>query len=487
MAETLNKAYEAFRLAVIDRDNARKELKQKSESYEQRICELQKEMASQSRIIALLMSQLGDCSSAGRGNAYGLLQDETEVRRRDGPLHLTTDQLQEQLKVAVQAEKHFKEQWEKEQLKLKRIEEESIKKGKTFESLLNSRDAHIMLLSKKLKEANDRLDKVDCKNMQICETEVQNKRLECPAGQDVIPAASGTSAIHASERDNVEKIFSEMKKEFRQICKLTREQTDRLHKFNQRKDTAAEGQFSMPIQCTDSADEQAGGHFKPQVTNGANMHACTAIGPRCLEQDETDDCSVESLSQFSVKFPPTDNDSVFLQSTPEKTVLSSPLASENVPQTKYNMQLDDNALSLSEASCCPLEDKGNSHITQVLENIALIDKVLSPHQPDAFKQDKTPPLTAEDHGTRFKFPADETSDGNKCPLEPAKRAIRGPQQAYWKPYPDKDDDLRLAPGYVESELNDSGVCEFCQAVFPPSSTSRGDFFRHLNSHFKKQV
>ncbi|XP_069080335.1 TRAF family member-associated NF-kappa-B activator isoform X4 [Pleurodeles waltl] len=425
MADPLNKAYEAFRMAVIDRDNARKELKQKSESYEQRICELQKEMASQSRLIAHLMSQLADCPGAGRGNAYGLLQEETELRKRDGPLHLTTDQLQEQLKVAVQAEKHFK---------------------------------------------------------------VQKKRKECPAGQDVMPAASGVSAIQISERENVEKIFSEMKEEFRQICKLTREQTDRLHKFNQRKETAADGQFSMPIQCTDSADEQAEGHFKHQVKSGPNVRACTAsVTPVSLEPDEVDDCSVESLSQFSVKFPPTDNDSVFLQSTPEKTVLSSPVATENALQPIYNLQLDDNTLSLNEPGCCPSEDKGNSQITQGIENIAFIDRVQSPHQPDTFKQDKTSPLTAEDHSTRFKYPTNETSDKNKSPLELTKREIRGPQQTFWKPYPDKGDDLRLAPEYAESELNDSGVCEFCQAVFPPSSTSRGDFFRHLNSHFKEQV
>ncbi|XP_069080333.1 TRAF family member-associated NF-kappa-B activator isoform X2 [Pleurodeles waltl] len=454
MADPLNKAYEAFRMAVIDRDNARKELKQKSESYEQRICELQKEMASQSRLIAHLMSQLADCPGAGRGNAYGLLQEETELRKRDGPLHLTTDQLQEQLKVAVQAEKHFKEQWEKEQIKLKLIEEESIKKGKTFESLLNSRDAQIMLLRNKLKEANERLDKVNCINIQICETEVQKKRKECPAGQDVMPAASGVSAIQISERENVEKIFSEMKEEFRQICKLTREQTDRLHKFNQRKETAADGQFSMPIQCTDSADEQAEGHFKHQVKSGPNVRACTAsVTP----------------------------------STPEKTVLSSPVATENALQPIYNLQLDDNTLSLNEPGCCPSEDKGNSQITQGIENIAFIDRVQSPHQPDTFKQDKTSPLTAEDHSTRFKYPTNETSDKNKSPLELTKREIRGPQQTFWKPYPDKGDDLRLAPEYAESELNDSGVCEFCQAVFPPSSTSRGDFFRHLNSHFKEQV
>ncbi|XP_069472439.1 TRAF family member-associated NF-kappa-B activator [Ambystoma mexicanum] len=492
MAEPLDKAYEAFRLVAIDRDNALKELKQKSGNYEQRIRELQKEIEGQKRLITHLMSQLANNPTAGKGNAYGIAHclphEETEARRRDGHLNLTSEQLQEKLKAALQAEKHFKDQWENERLKSKQIEEEHSLKIKAAECYLKNKDAQVVLLTKKLKEANERLEKVACNNIQMCDTVVQNKRLECPAGQDVIPVATCISAIHITERDDVEKIFWEMKEEFRNICKLTKDQTDRLRTFKPRRDNATEAQFSMPIQCTDTADEQVEGVFKPQVKKEVNKAASSiSITPRGLQQDEDGDCSVESLSQFSVKFPPTDHDSVFLQSTPEKTVFSSPVGTENVFQEKCIPLLDDPVLSLSELVCRQSEAQGKA---PMLENIVFIENIISPHLGDAYvlsNQDVTPPLTAENHGGIFQFPQQEAPEGSLCAFETTKREIRGPQQPYWKPYPDQNKDVPLTPGYAESEANNSGVCEFCQAVFPPSSTSRGDFLRHLNSHFKEHA
>lgn len=60
-------------------------------------------------------------------------------------------------------------------------------------------------------------------------------------------------------------------------------------------------------------------------------------------------------------------------------------------------------------------------------------------------------------------------------------------QPIWKPFPNQDSDLSSVLSGTGSELHIPRVCEFCQAVFPPSITSRGDFLRHLNSHFNGET
>ncbi|NXP82071.1 TANK protein, partial [Tricholaema leucomelas] len=58
IGEQLNKAYEAYRQACMDRDHAVKELHQKTENYMQQIREQQEKIELQNSIIAKLKSQL---------------------------------------------------------------------------------------------------------------------------------------------------------------------------------------------------------------------------------------------------------------------------------------------------------------------------------------------------------------------------------------------------------------------------------------------
>ncbi|NWX56002.1 TANK protein, partial [Promerops cafer] len=58
IGEQLNKAYEAYRQACMDRDRAVKELQQKTENYMQQIREQQEKIELQNSIIAKLKSQL---------------------------------------------------------------------------------------------------------------------------------------------------------------------------------------------------------------------------------------------------------------------------------------------------------------------------------------------------------------------------------------------------------------------------------------------
>ncbi|KAM6459221.1 TRAF family member-associated NF-kappa-B activator isoform 6-T13 [Liasis olivaceus] len=330
IAEQLNKAYEAFRQACMERDFAMKELKQKTDSYEKQIHEQQEKIECLMSIVAKLKSQLASMT-ANRVNIHSQVpvHEDSETRRNGTLLNSDSDELQEKLKLAMQREKLLKARSEKHP-------------SSTQES------------------------------------------------------SSGASAASVCERDELESVFWGMKEEFNQIRALARAQADQLSRFNLRREPTTEIPFSKPIQCT---DEQTDDLCNPWVKKDANRDVShfPSIASRGMGQDEEEN-SVESLSKLNVKFPPTDSDTEFLESSPETTPVLNTLMSENMlPNQPFNMDFGD-------------------------------------------------------------------------------------QEPPWKSYCTQDTDL-LALASADWELRQSGICEFCQKVFPPSLTSREDFLRHLNSHF----
>ncbi|XP_017582101.1 TRAF family member-associated NF-kappa-B activator isoform X2 [Corvus cornix cornix] len=416
IGEQLNKAYEAYRQACMDRDHAVKELQQKTENYMQQIREQQEKIELQNSIIAKLKSQLA-ALNANRGNTHPYILMHEDIETSNLPI----SQLSEKLNIAKQREKLLK---------------------------------------------------------------VKSKKV-VPDKPELSLGISGISP--RPERESLETIFQDMKEECHQICMLAREQTDQLSKFKIKPEPETEIQFSMPIQCTDKTDEQAEELFKPRVIKDINRGASciTSITPRGVGQDE-DNNSVESLSKFNVKFPPTDNDSAFLQSTQEKPTVPCTGISENMLQDHhFNLEHRDRAVNLSKLEPNSFEAHGIDLMTSALQSLTTVDKTNpSDHSKMPIENifDK-PCLKTTDSG--FTFVPKHTNQGVPeviFSLEAAGTTVRGPHQLIWQP---RDNDL-LAQAYADSELNQCGICEFCREVFPPSLTSKEDFLRHLNSHFKVQ-
>ncbi|XP_007427628.1 TRAF family member-associated NF-kappa-B activator isoform X1 [Python bivittatus] len=390
IAEQLNKAYEAFRQACMERDFAMKELKQKTDSYEKQIHEQQEKIERLMSIVAKLKSQLASMT-ANRVNIHSQVpvHEDSETRRNGTLLNSDSDELQEKLKLAVQREKLLKEQLENESIKLKKTEEDSNLKEKKFESIITVKEDEIRNLKKQLKEINEAQNCI-----QVSRHEKEARSEKHPSSRQEL--SSGASAASVCERDELESVFWGMKEEFNQIRALARAQADQLSRFNLRREPTTEIPFSKPIQCT---DEQTDDLCNPWVKKDANRDVShfPSIASRGMGQDEEEN-SVESLSKLNVKFPPTDSDTEFLESSPETTPILNTLMSENtLPNQPFNMDLGD-------------------------------------------------------------------------------------QEPPWKSYCTQDTDL-LALASADWELRQSGICEFCQKVFPPSLTSREDFLRHLNSHF----
>lgn len=474
IGEQLNKAYEAYRQACMDRDHAVKELQQKTENYMQQIREQQEKIELQNSIIAKLKSQLA-ALNANRGNAhpYILMHEDIEAS------NLPFSQLSENLSIAKQREKLLKEQLDSESMKLKQLEDKSNQKERKLLSIISKQDDKIRNLESKLQELNEAQKAVQ---MPAYKREVKSKKV-VPDKPELSLGISGISP----ERENLETIFQDMKEECHRICMLAREQTDQLSIFKIKPEPETEIQFSMPIQCTDKTDEQAEELFKPRVIKDINRGASciTSITPRGVGQDE-DNNSVESLSKFNVKFPPTDNDSAFLQSTQEKPTVPCTGISENILQDHhFNLEHRDRAVNLSKLEPNSFEAHGIDLMTSALQSLTTVDKTNhSDHAKMPIENicDRSC-LKTTDSG--FTFVPKHTNQGVPeaiFSLEAAGTTIRGPHQPIWQP---QDNDL-LAQAYADSELNQCGICEFCREVFPPSLTSKEDFLRHLNSHFKVQ-
>ncbi|XP_064517147.1 TRAF family member-associated NF-kappa-B activator isoform X1 [Pseudopipra pipra] len=490
IGEQLNKAYEAYRQACMDRDHAVKELQQKTENYMQQIREQQEKIELQNSIIAKLKSQLA-ALNANRGSAHPYIMMHEDIET----FNLPFSQLSEKLNIAKQREKLLKEQLESESMKLKQLEDKSNQKERKLLSVISNQEDKIRNLKSKLKELNEAQKSIQMpiyKREALFSTQYLNKRM----GRSGKWGASEVKELmwearllycFLGKRENLETIFQDMKEECHRICMLAEEQTDQLIKFKIKPEPETEIQFSMPIQCTDKTDEQAEELFKPRVIKDINRGASciTSITPRGVGQDE-DNNSVESLSKFNVKFPPTDNDSAFLQSTQEKPTVSCTGIAENMLQDHhFNLEHRDRAANLSKLEPNSFEAHGIDLMTSALQSLTTVDKTNpSDHANVSIENihDK-PCLKTTDSG--FTFVPKHTNQGVPeaiFSLETAGTTVRGPHQIIWQP---QDNDL-LAQAYADSELNQCRICEFCREVFPPSPTSKEDFLRHLNSHFKVQ-
>ncbi|XP_059560262.1 TRAF family member-associated NF-kappa-B activator isoform X2 [Myotis daubentonii] len=444
IGEQLNKAYEAYRQACMDRDSAVKELQQKTENYEQRIREQQEQLSLQQTIIDKLKSQLLLVNSS-RDNSYSCspLLEDSEARKNN----LTLDQPLDKVKSGIPREKESKKKKKKPPHQLKQMS-----------SLKHDRKEYF--LSARRQERRQ---------------EVSSPRKETS------PKSFDSPVFH--ERSYIEKTFWDLKEEFHRICMLAKAQKDHLSKLNVSA-TAAGTQCSVPIQCTDKADKQEA-LFEPQANDDINRSASciTSVTPRGLGQDE-EDTSFESLSKFNVKFPPMDSDSTFLHSTSERPNVLGPAASEAVCQDKFNIDIRDDLGNFVKTEETLFEIQRIDPIASAIQNLKTTDNTESSNLVNTCIRttlDRAPCLPPALYVNTL--PLEDLSHTPFPSLDSPGKAVRGPQQPVWKPFPNQDSDLSSVLSRTGSELHIPRVCEFCHEVLPPSITSMGDFLRHLNSHF----
>ncbi|XP_056392881.1 TRAF family member-associated NF-kappa-B activator isoform X2 [Hyla sarda] len=464
--DQLNRAYDAFRQACMEKDRTKKEMQQKTAMYEQQLHEQQKQIEELKNHVLVLTSRLSTFAGAG---VFGVPPLSPKLENSDGwkSESAALESLQEQIKAGLQREKLYKDQLDTEKLSVLKLEGKLDK----LESVLSNKNEEIQYLKKSLKEAREMKERPDQRT--ILDTEMRNTNIT----QDPSAAAP---APNDNARLGVERIFSDLKEEFSRICKLTREQSSQLNTFLMKKEIASDIRlpFSMPVQCTDEENEGVQILQKPKDKTIRSRFA--PITPRGLGPDDELSMSVESLSNLSVKFPPSSDDSDFLESSPGKLPIFPP-ASEQ--EAHPNTQLPDAIMKTFSTArpsppYSPRSPRTACHLDKHYELGPNYRGTMLPTDEDSglFMAGNNP---VGDCQNTFHIP--DTPDVDKC-IEISERTVRGPQQPIWKPSSPHDNDL-LIPGSEKWDRDSSNVCEFCQAVFPPSTDLGGEFLRHLNTHF----
>ncbi|KAM9305676.1 TRAF family member-associated NF-kappa-B activator [Gastrophryne carolinensis] len=460
--DQLNRAYDAYKQACFEKERFRKELQQKTDFYEQQSRDQQKQIAKLKEQISMLTSQLSLFGGAdGR-------------KRESAPLNIPLEQLEDQLRASLQRERHYEDQLEIQKCRVQEMEDEQYK----LKSTLSSKNEEIQHLKILLKEAKARQEK-EPRTIYGHEAQMRSKNL--------IVDRTATFDLNENERQSVERIFSDIKEEFRWICKLTREQRSQLNTFLPKKGPASGNgpleQFSMPVQCTDEENKEAQQLPKPSMNMVPSFTPITARG---LAPDLDVTISVESLSNLSVKFPPTSDESEFLKSSTENSpILPQTLERKKTPRkihTKALPFLRKHSLALSSPPYSPCSPKTVGHIDNgKLTEIGpdLRDPFVSGSEDSSFFAAANSPAGK---GTDVFSIPDISDVGNSLEVT---KTVRGPQQPIWKPSSHEDNDPSLSLG-EKWDGDSSDICEFCQAVFPPSTRAGGEFLRHLNSHFLGQ-
>ncbi|XP_018422322.1 PREDICTED: TRAF family member-associated NF-kappa-B activator [Nanorana parkeri] len=471
-ADQLNRAYEAYRQACMDKERFKKELQQKKEFYEQQSREHKKQIEGLKNHVFQLTSQLTALNAAG---VHKLPQspklENKDSWKSDPTSNLSLEQLEQQLRAITQREKHYKEQLDSDKLQFLEMKDERDK----LISALSSKNEEVQHLKTRLKEANERRERQDSRTVHGHEAEMRNKNM--------IPDVSAAPVASENERQSIERVFSDVKEQFSRICKLTRKQS-RLLKGEIASDPTLE--FSMPIQCTDEDSKETEILPKPVMTMGLSHFA--PITPRGLTPDDDLTVSVESLSNLSIKFPPSTDNSEFLQSSTEGPPVLPVALEQNTNSSKIQVEAPPKLRKFSTAVSSPPYSPRSPRTVCHMDNVKVDE--LGPNYKDTFvggAEDSSLFLAANSPSGKytiaFHMPDIPNLDGS---IEVAERTVRGPQQPVWKPSSHQDDDPSIAVG-EKWDRDSSDICEFCQAVFPPSSRAKAEFLRHLNSHFQKII
>ncbi|XP_053554339.1 TRAF family member-associated NF-kappa-B activator isoform X3 [Bombina bombina] len=478
MADQLNKAYEAYRQACMDKEASKKKWEQQKDRYEKELLDQQNQIVSLRALVKQLTAELASTAASSKaGGIFGAplspRLENSEVRRNEAATSVTYEQLQEQVKLSMQREKMYKEQTEMERIKFKRLEEEY----KKSESDLLGKNDEIRLLKKTILKINEKKENPDYRLIPTHEMEVRSKRT-------LQEMAVPLSFPDDKTRQGVEQVFYEIKEEFSQISKLTREQSIYLNKLFARKENRTEVplQFSMPIQCTDKANKDAQDNMSPKFKPDKNTRTLFAsITPRGLGPDDEVSFSVESLSNLSVKFPPTDNDSEFLQSAPEKLPALNIVSSENPYPSKQQVESPLLCQKITAARCSSPDSQHSPRTICNVENL----KNPGVGNNNFFPEEDSSLFLAANSPIRKYLNSSSIQDvqEEEDSVETG-RMVRGPQQAIWKPQHSENDPFEQ--GSEKWDLDSPEICSFCQAVFPTSVRSSENFLRHLNTHFLGQ-
>ncbi|TRY66202.1 hypothetical protein DNTS_028311 [Danionella cerebrum] len=296
ISEQLNKAFEAYRRASIEKEAATNQLQQKvgkiirKELKIEHTEQLERQIEEQKKTILSLKAELSSLRNHSTGEVC-----EATYRKQEAEALSSSDHRTEIKPSTSHRTNHF----------LGALEHNAFASSARFESLAQ-RIEFSPLKEANLVELMALIQDLQKGHMGLLEI---NEPKEYPGN---FPHALSA----ACEMKRYVNHFREIQGTFQRIQTLTRKQKDHLKRIHKGSESSNE-QFSMPIQCTDGPAERAEISFsstaRPEVDETPASASLASRGA------DPGDCFFDSLRALSVKFPPnTEDEYEFLNSAPEK-------------------------------------------------------------------------------------------------------------------------------------------------------------------------
>ncbi|XP_063070122.1 TRAF family member-associated NF-kappa-B activator isoform X1 [Engraulis encrasicolus] len=453
IADQLNKAFEAYRTASIERDNAKKELKQKTEYYERITQKLQQQIEDQNQQISILQAQLNTTTNHASGEVKccesGLRQQETEL--------LSPGELRHSKSFSRSYRtNHFlgNDMRDGSGPHLHNLAGASCNKTEDILEAFQEVQGKFQQIRSLTKRQKDHLRRIH---------RGKDHANGTPVTQPGLLTALARPRTTSSESPPQPNTYNITRNQFWAPPLPGAGTTVPFVPPSAPLNPAApqialfETQFSMPIQCTDVTAEQAEASFSSSSTSSAATRpsledslpasplasaatgalgaaaaaAISSLASRGANPEDAD-------SVLSIKLPPrTDSEYEFLNSTPEKPVeLPGASSSSGVHRTAF--------------------------VTGVLSSSEEPSKELG--VPFGY-----PPSLS---------PSSIPSVSSSMSLE----SVRGPQQPLWTPELCDSAVSVGSPPACSSEPHQQQNCAFCNASVPHDR-----MYSHLNSHFKNSA
>lgn len=314
------------------------------------------------------------------------------------------------------------------------IEKDNAKKQ--LEQMAEYYERHTQKLQKQIEDQQQLISKLEAK---LSATRQPSGEMKCEPCNHLLDGASayrktqyaenmGTVAVATNMPTNssvdyqdMMNAFDEIQGKFRQICSLTRRQKDHLKRFHGGNDTSNDQRFSMPIQCTDRAEE-AERPFSTALRSAVDIPLPpTSLASRGVSPEDRD--LVDSLTKLSVKFPPpADSEYDFLNSAPDRHI------GLTVPTKQRPLSSVPSALAEEEPEELPMP---------------------------------------------FVYPA---SPSHSTSSSLSQESVRGPQQPLWSP--ELCDAVDVGTELATPQSSSPAKCAFCHAVVPADRMNS-----HLYLHF----
>ncbi|KAM4699391.1 TRAF family member-associated NF-kappa-B activator-like isoform 1-T2 [Discoglossus pictus] len=257
----------------------------------------------------------------------------------------------------------------------------------------------------------------------------------------------------------MEDAFLLLCQEFQILQTICRKQAELIQKLLSKKGIDTEMSFSKPIQCTDVGDPTCS--EIPFLSFHEKKEPCTESSNTLTDQLLNPVHNISKDLDFDIKFPP---------GTEKFSFLANDVAKVDFDLSR--LDLDPNK-------------RGNN------KELELFIKNYTPKFPNVNSGGLLDPISADQNLSfsnlyeedLYYLQSKDISLGDCLPSDTKHPIVRGPAQSSWTPCC-LSEECQL--GHQMDMISDTGlssqICDFCQAVFPAGSATKGEYLRHLTEH-----